>query len=248
MPSLKADIQSIPKIQYVTSQVTTNVGISEVTMPLNETGKTVGCALAKVADVQQFTKDCGASNPIVPVFPPIEAAKLLLAAEKTPQTDLLIRCIREREQGRVLINEIITGFNEGSKTNDALIAQQNEYLKNIKEENRVYTEDIEHCEYLPYTDKLILLGKTILKLVDREGVENMGFGTQPGSLAGLRLELAPKNIKDYIKLHMSRQEAQFMAKKLNWPAILDANSASIAEDLFNISKSTLYICFCECFT
>ena len=238
LPSLKADIPSMPKIQYVTSQVTTNVGISEVIMPLNESGKTLGCALVKVNDVQQFVKDCGTTSTIVPNFPPIEAAKLLLAAEKTPQTELLIRCIKEREeQVRGLIKDVIAGFNEGNKVNDAIISQQSEYMKSIKDDSKVYTEDISLCQYLPYTDKLLLLGKSLLKLVDREGVENMGFGTQPGSLAGMRLELAPKNIKDYIKLHINRKEAQFLANKLNWTAILDANTASIAEDLLTFLRS-----------
>ena len=222
---LRNDVSPAPSVAYVKAQIPSDVELLDAIVPEDKTHKAMGWALARVGDVARFLKDCEAVNPKPTVLDSAGMAALLLGSEKTPQLDMLIRCLRTREeQARAKLGEVVNG---SELTVEKISAQMNGIMKS--EES--FEEVIKHCEYLPYTDKLLLTGKTTLKLVSREDDEKVGFAGKSGSSAAMRLGSAPRSAHEKIKLHMNRLEAQQLSHKLDWTEIFDTNAAPISDYL-----------------
>jgi len=194
------------------STINTTTPILEEYIPKDtSTGKDYSVALVKVLDAEKFKKD--AEEAKVPILGAEDMAKMLKLSEKTTHSDLLVKCIRVREeQGLIKANKAING--ETFKNN----------LENPDEE-------INRCEYLPYTDKLLLMGKNSLKLISREDDEKIGFANKQGSIGSMRLFSVPKTLKDTVKLHLNLLEAQALIQKLNWAGLIEAYSPQASEHI-----------------
>ena len=213
---LKVGVPAAPGLTYLKSQVPTEANIIDVIVPEDEAHNGQGQAFVCVSEVDKFVKDCEAAVPKPGIMAATEMAKTLLASEKAPLTDALVRCIRLREElARARLKDAMSGPEQNAKVELK--------LKDVVKTDGPYEELVRACEYLPYSDKLLLLGKSSIKLVAREDDEKVGFAAKAGSAAALRMGFAPRSAREKIRLHMNRLEAQQLVIKLNWTDIFESN-------------------------
>ena len=140
--------------------------------------------LLRVKDTAAFIKDCEKVN-----IKPQRLDSMLKSLNQHPGPDSVIaKCLAAKEERLKSLIENTEGIKIDGK--------------------RIYEEDIEHCEYLPYTDKLLIAGKTSLKIIPRDEETKSAFSTGTGSLNSLRLCSPPQSESEIVKLYLTKLEAQ----------------------------------------
>lgn len=208
---------------YLLSQIATKVEIQSVLALLHPDGKPTGDVLVKVSDPIQFAADCSSVSPIPTVIQASEMAQLLTNNKASSQLDVLKACLKMR--GEAVLNE-------AGEVVKKIVAKQE-----VKEElaklstiaigkiaySSASEEEVQKVEYLPYTDKLLLVGKTSLKLLSREAEQTLGFDMNEGASSFYRMSFSPKSSGEIIKLHIDRLEGIQLASKMNWIEVHNGN-------------------------